>query len=102
MLAETIILEKKPKGFRTLAVSSTAKALSEATGGVPKGATRAIVSVAVDALRWRDDSVAPTATVGVYAAVNGLIELPSLESINGFRGIRVTTDVTLNIAYYGA
>ena len=102
MLAETIILEKKPKGFRTLAISSTAKALSEASGGIPKGATRAVISVATDALRWRDDGTAPTASVGIYVPVNGSVELPSLESIVGFRGIRVTTDVTLNIAYYGA
>lgn len=102
MLAETIILEKKPKGFRTLAVSSTAKSLLEATGGIPKSATRAVVSVTADAFRWRDDGGDPTATVGIYVPVNGSVELPSLESINAFKAIRVTNDVTLNIAYYGA
>jgi hypothetical protein len=101
MIAGTYTLERKPKGFRTLAISSTAKALSEATGGVPKGATRAIISVMTDAIRWRDDAGTPTASVGILGAANGLIELPSLESINGFRSIRVTTDATLNIAYYG-
>lgn len=101
MISATYILERKPKGFRTLAVSNTAVALASATGGIPKGATRAVISVASDAIRWRDDSTAPTASVGIYVAANASLELPSLESINGFKAIRVTNDAALNIAYYG-
>lgn len=101
MITATYPAERKPKGFFTLNISNSAKALSEATGGIPKGATRAIISVMTDAIRWRDDAGTPTASVGILGAANGLIELPSLESINGFRAIRVTTDATLNISYYG-
>ena len=101
MIAETVIAARKPKGFRTLAISSTAKLLSEATGGIPKGTSRAIISVATDAIRWRDDGTAPTATVGIYVAALASIELPSIEAIKAFQAIRVTTDAALNIAYYG-
>ena len=101
MITETIIAGRKPKGFRTLAISSTAKLLSEATGGIPSNAIRAIISVATDAIRWRDDGAAPTASVGIYVAANASIELPSRQAILAFQAIRVTTDATLNIAYYG-
>lgn len=101
MITETIIAARKPKGFRTLAISSTAKALSEATGGVPSNATRAIISVATDAIRWRDDGTAPTDAVGIHVAALAQIELPSRESILAFKAIRVTTDAVLNISYYG-
>lgn len=101
MIVGTYIAEKKPKGFRTLTVSSSVVDLADASGGIPKGATRAVVSVSVDAIRWEDDAGTPTNLLGIYGAVNGLIELPSLESIVGFRAIRVTTDATLSINYYG-
>lgn len=101
MLVETIIAGRKPKGFRTLAISTVAKSLSEATGGIPSSAIRAIISVATDAIRWRDDGTAPTASVGIYVAANASIELPSREAILAFQAIRVTNDATLNIAYYG-
>lgn len=101
MIVGTYTLERKPKGFRTLTAGSTAVELSDSTGGIPKGATRAIISVADDAIRWRDDGTAPTATVGIYVAANASIELPSKEAIEAFQAIRVSTDAELNIAYYG-
>ncbi len=97
MIAGIYTLERKPKGFRTLAVSTTAVALPT----IPSNATRAIINVATDAIRWRDDGTAPTASVGMPVAANASIELLSRESILAFKAIRVTTDASLNIAYYG-
>lgn len=102
MITGTYPAERKPKGFRTLDVSSTAVDLADATGGIPSSATRAIISVATDAIRWRDDGSDPTASVGIYVAANASLEIPSRESILAFKAIRVTTDAVLNIAYYGA
>ena len=96
-------LEGKPLGYRQITVSSTALALSSATGGVPKGATRAIIEVETDAIRYRDDGTAPTASVGMPVAKDvNYIVLPSLQAINAFRAIRVTTDAKLNVLYYGS
>ena len=93
--------EKKPAGYRQLTVSSTAVGLADATGGIPAFATRAVITVEADAIRWRDDGVDPTSTVGMPAAKDSSFELPSAESIADFKAIRVnTTDVKLNIVYY--
>ncbi len=54
-------------------------------------------------IRWRDDAVAPTSSVGVPAVATDAFELPSVQSINGFKAIRSgSTDATLNVVYYGA
>ena len=97
-------LERKPLGYRQLTVGATVVDLADATGGIPAGAKRAVCVVDADDIRWRDDAVAPTSSVGMLAAdgaASDTFELPSLESINGFRAIRVSTDATLNILYYG-
>jgi hypothetical protein len=96
-MTETILSARKPKGYSQLAVSSTAVGLS----AIPSDAIRAIISVATDAIRYRDDGTNPTASVGMPVAANATIELPSRESIVAFKAIRVTTDAVLNISYYG-
>lgn len=93
--------ERKPVGYRQLAVSSTAVDLADATGGIPKFAGRAVITVETDTVRWTDDGVTtPTATVGMPAAKDTTFELPSAEAIANFKAIRVTTDAKINIAYY--
>jgi hypothetical protein len=94
--------QNKPLGYRQLAVSTSSVALASATGGIPHGATRAVVDVEANDIRWRDDGTAPTASVGMLAKSNTLFELPSLQSINAFQAIRASADGTLNIAYYGS
>jgi hypothetical protein len=91
-------LERAPKGYQQLTVSNTAVGLT-----VPAGATRAVVYVEAQPIRWRDDAVAPTSSVGVPAIATNAFELPSVQSLNGFKAIRSgSTDATLNIVYYGA
>lgn len=96
------ISQTKPKGYRQLAVSTTSVALSSATGGIPEGSTRAVVGVEANDIRWRDDGVAPTSSVGTLAKSLTFFELPSLQSIYEFHAIRASADATLNITYYGA
>lgn len=91
-------VERAPKGYQQLTVSTTAIGLS-----VPAGATRAVVYVEAQPIRWRDDSTAPTSSVGVLIAAAASFELPSVQSLNGFKAIRSGgTDATLNVVYYGA
>ena len=91
-------LERIPKGYQQLTVSTTAVGLT-----IPSGATRAVVYVESQPVRWRDDGVAPTSTVGVPAVDTDAFELPSIQSVNQFQAIRSgASDATLNIVYYGA
>ena len=102
-MSGTFTLEKNPLGYRQLTVSTTAVGLANATGGIPAGATRAVVQVEAQPVRWRDDGSAPTLSVGVLSAATDMFELPSLQSINNFKAIRSgAADGTLNIRYYGA
>jgi hypothetical protein len=91
-----------PLGYRQLAVSSSVVDLTDATGGIPAGALRAEVNVAANDVRWRDDAADPSATVGTLQKADTHFELPSIQSINGFRAIRASADAVLNIRYYGA
>lgn len=98
----TYTLENKPLGYRQLSVSTSVVDLADATGGVPAGATRAVINVAGNDIRWRDDEGTPSSTVGVLQKADTFIELPSIQSIHGFRAIRASADAVLNIVYYGA
>ena len=54
-----------PAGYCQLTVTATAVQTSTCPGGIPKGATYALINEeGPDAVRWRDDGVAPTASVG--------------------------------------
>lgn len=65
---------------------------------VPGGATYAVIQVEGGAIRWRDDGVAPTATVGMRLLTDG--ELFYDGSLSAFRAILATGTPILNIAYY--
>lgn len=56
-----------PKGYGQLALTTTAALISTVSGGIPSGATYAVITVEGTGpdTRWRDDGVAPTATVGM-------------------------------------
>src|SRR5690554_5135931 len=105
MLAAAFRAERKPEGYRQLAVSSSVVDLADATGGIPQGATFALITVDDDEVRWRDDGGDPTSSVGMNADPSDdtrFIVLPSSEAIRNFKAIRVTTDAELNISYYSA
>ena len=105
MFVGTTQANRKPEGYRQLTASTSAVALSEATGGVPSSAIYAVIVVSDDDIRWRDDGTDPTLSVGMVAANDDdtrLIVLNSRKQIDDFRAIRVATDAELNISYYSA
>lgn len=53
-----------PLGYCQLTSIDAATAISTCSGGIPAGATLAIVKVETQAIRWRDDGTNPTAAVG--------------------------------------
>lgn len=95
----------RPAGVRQLTVGNSVVGLDDASGGIPNGATRAIVYIADDDIRWTDDGVDPSSTFGLIFGPNStfsVFELNSAQQIQAFKAIRVTTDAELNIAYYKA
>lgn len=90
-------LKTKPKGYEQLTVSTTAVALAS----IPAGASRAIVMVEAQPMRYREDAVNPTASVGVLCVAATRFELESRKAIEGFRAIRSGgTDSVLSVLYY--
>jgi len=65
-----------PRGYRqfTSADLATAVGFADIAGGVPEGATTAIIeNNGTQAVRWRDDGIDPTASVGNRVAAGGVL-----------------------------
>ena len=60
----------------------------------------ALLQAETQAIRWRDDSTAPTATVGMILNV-GDAPYPYDGDLNAIRFIQVAATATLNVSYYG-
>src|SRR5882672_6430716 len=58
-----------PLGYCQLTSLAAATKLSACSGGIPAGATSALISVEGAAIRYRDDGTAPTTTVGMPIAI---------------------------------
>lgn len=88
--------------FEEISVSSTAIGFTAATAFPDgrKGADMAVVTIEDDAIRYRDDGLAPTATVGHPAAVNTSLTVCGAASLKRFLAIRQTTDADINVTYY--
>lgn len=80
-------------GFQQIATLTTAQALT-----VPTDARVALIHAEGQAIRWRDDGTAPTATVGMRLAVGGELyydgELSKLKLIEEVVGAKA------NVTYY--
>lgn len=87
----------KPIGYRQVTVSTTAVAIPT----IPAGATRAVVVVEAQPLRYRDDGTNPTASVGMLCVAATRFELESRASILAFKAIRSGgTDSVLSVSFY--
>ena len=90
-------LKVKPMGYEQKTVSTTAVALT----AIPAGASRAIVMVEAQPLRYREDGTAPTSSVGVLCVSATRFELESRQAIEGFKAIRSGgTDSVVSVLYY--
>lgn len=79
-------------GYQQL-LPSTSTALT-----APATATYAIIQAEAQAVRWRDDGVAPTASVGMVIASGG--ELRYDGNLSTIRFIEATATAKLNVSYY--
>lgn len=102
MINGTYRAARKPMGYRQHTVSTSAIGLADITGGIPDGATYAIIVVETNAIRWRDDGEDATATVGMLqsASSNNQFEVASSEAIRNLSIIRDSADSVISVVYY--
>ena len=83
-------------GYEQITVSTTAVPFTT----IPAGAKRALVVLeSANALRWRGDGTAPTASVGNPLAGSGVLEVESI--LEKFKAIRSgAADAVMNVTYY--
>lgn len=90
-------LKVNPVGYEQLTVPVGAVALAS----IPAKASRAIVMVEAQPLRYREDGTAPTSAVGVLCVATTRFELESRKAIQQFRAIRSGgTDSVVSVLYY--
>jgi len=60
-----------------------------------------MVTVETDQVRFRVDGSAPDSTTGHLLNVGDILMLENVTMIANFRVIRVTTDATIQVSYFG-
>lgn len=84
-----------PRGYEQITSLGTAQALS-----VPAGANLALIQAQGQAVRYRDDGVGPTATVGMPIAAAGSLSYNG--DLAALRFIEQAAGAVLNVLYYQA
>jgi hypothetical protein len=80
-------------GYERIGTLTTAQALT-----VPAGAVSALIVCEAQAVRWRGDGVAPTASVGMPLAVGPHLEYSG--DLSAFKVIEQTAGGKLNVTYF--
>lgn len=89
-------LHQTPLGYQQITSLSAAQSLT-----VPAGATQAVIYVETQAVRYRDDGTAPTASVGAPLAVTGTGQpLVYTGTLSAIQFIEQTSGAKLDILYY--
>lgn len=80
-------------GYQQITSLSSAQALT-----VPSGATMALIAPETKDVRWRDDGVNPTASVGMPLVVGTTLNYDG--DLNRIRFIETEASAAINISYY--
>jgi hypothetical protein len=73
--------------------------LSAATGlTVPQGATRALIAPLSQDIRWRDDGVNPTASVGMPVTAGTYLSYDG--DLQNIKFIETSASAEINVTYY--
>ena len=86
----------KALGHQQITVLTASTALT-----VPVGTTLVLVTPTGTAVRWRDDGVAPTASIGYPLAANTELSYDGRDPTL-LRFIEQSASSVLNVAYYGS
>lgn len=88
-------------GYQQITSLGSAQALTvpqRDPGGLACKATLALITPLTQSVRWRDDGVAPTASVGMPLAAGVTLQYDG--DLNRIRFIQITASAELNICYY--
>jgi hypothetical protein len=85
---------QNPLGYQQYTSLASATPLT----GIPARATLAQICAEAQPVRWRDDGVAPTATVGMLIAVGSCINYTG--KLTSIQFIQATAGGILNISFY--
>lgn len=100
---QAAFVQDRPNGYVQAAAGAIDAAVTVAslfTGGViPSGTQLLLIQPAAQAIRWRDDGVAPTTTVGYPLAVGA--ELRYTGATARLQVIASTPGAVLNVVAYG-
>ena len=80
-------------GYQQITSLSSSTALT-----VPAGATLALIVPETQNVRWRDDGVAPTSSVGMLVPANSSMSYDG--DLKAIRFIAATSGAILNVSYY--
>lgn len=83
-----------PLGFQQITPIAAATALT-----VPAGSKFAVLNVQAQAVRWRDDGINPTTTVGMLLSVGSVFTYDG--DLTAIQFIEVVAGAELNVSYYG-
>jgi len=87
-----------PLGYCQLTTLTASTALTACADGIPAGATAAVIQAEAKNVRYRDDAVAPSATVGVQIAAGAAIFYGG--TLSKVRVIEETASAKLNVLFY--
>lgn len=95
-VAADSLIRQVPLGYQQITSLSAATTLT-----VPAGATQAVIYVEAQAVRYRDDGTAPTASVGAPLAVTGTgAPLVYNGTLSAIQFIEQTGGAKIDILYY--
>ena len=97
----TVSGSRKPLGYQQIAAGGLAAATkltlpTALAGFVP---TYIVIQAEAQAVRWRDDGIAPTAAVGMQIAAGGELDYTGDPSTIQF--IQAVGGAILNVSFYG-
>ena len=90
--------QKVQRGFQQITSLSAAAGLTVPTGGDGLTPIRAVIHCEAQAVRWRDDGTAPSATVGMRLQVGQ--ELDYDADLTKIKFIEEAASAKLNVTYY--
>jgi hypothetical protein len=88
-----------PLGYEQITSLSTAVGLGAITVNIPNDTIMALIQAESQGVRWRDDGIAPTATVGMMLAAGQTFSYTTPD-FTQIQFIQITPSAILNVSYY--
>ena len=88
-----------PLGYAQITSLASAVSFSGASVSVPTDAIMVLIAAEAQGIRWRDDSVAPTATVGMPLAAGQEFQY-TVGDFSKIQFIQQTSGGIINLAFY--